>query len=70
MITPTTNEIHLSTPATYDINTTVHIRGLFISNGSGYTDTTGILLSATEFASIKDLVNGDTLSVNYSFTLT
>ena len=48
------------------------VAGCFINIGGSSTkdDTTGILFSAGDFSSSKSVVNGDTIAVTYTATLT
>ena len=58
--------------ATYSINATSTIAGAFLTSNNTKGGTTGSLFSAAKFQSPGDrnVVNGDTLTVTYTFTLT
>lgn len=57
-------------PAVFNINGTTTIFGCFITTDSTKGGTTGILFSASDFASSRAVLSGDTLSVTYTLTLT
>ena len=56
-------------PAQFSINTTVTVAGAFLASVA--TGTSGILFSVSTFQSpgARSVVNGDTLSVTYQFSL-
>lgn len=54
--------------ATFSINATTTIYGIFCTTNSTKGGTTGTLISATDFASSKSADNGDTLEVTYTVT--
>lgn len=58
-------------PATFSINGTVTVGGAFLISNNTKGGTTGILFSAADFQSPGDraVVNGDTLTVTYQFSL-
>jgi hypothetical protein len=58
-------------PATYSITSTATIGGAFLISNNTKSGTTGILFSAADFQSPGDrnVVNGDTLTVTYTFSL-
>ena len=60
-----------ASPATFNINGTTTIGGAFLTSGSVKGGTTGTLFSAADFGSPGDrsVVNSDTLSVTYTFSL-
>lgn len=60
-----------ASPATFSINGTTTVGGAFLISNSTKSGTTGILFSAADFQSPGDraLVNGDTLTVTYQFSL-
>lgn len=60
-----------TSPAIYNINGSATIGGAFLTTSNTKGGTTGILYSAADFASPGDrnVVNGDTLSVTYSLSL-
>ena len=60
-----------ASPAVYSINGTTTVGGAFLTSNNTKGGTTGILFSASDFASPGDrsVVNGDTLTVTYTFSL-
>jgi hypothetical protein len=58
--------------ATFSINGTATIAGAFLTSNNTKSGTTGTLFSASNFTSPGDrsVVNGDTLTVTYTFSLT
>ena len=58
-------------PATFNINGTATVGGAFLTSGSAKSGTAGTLFSAADFGSPGDrsVVNSDTLSVTYTFSL-
>lgn len=58
-------------PAAFSINNTVTVGGAFLISNNTKGGTTGILFSASDFQSPGDraVVNGDTLTVTYQFSL-
>lgn len=60
------------TPATFSINGTTTVGGAFLTTNNTKGGTTGTLFSAADFQSPGDrsVVNGDTLTVTYTFSLT
>ena len=60
-----------ASPATFSINATTTVGGAFLISNSTKGGTTGTLFSAADFQSPGDraVVNGDTLSVTYQFSL-
>ena len=60
-----------ASPATFNINRTTTVGGAFLTSGSAKSGTTGTLFSAADFGSPGDrsVVNSDTLSVTYTFSL-
>lgn len=58
-------------PAAFNINATATVGGAFLISNSTKSGTTGILFSASDFASPGDRVvaSGDTLNVTYTFSL-
>ena len=58
-------------PASYSINASVTVGGAFLVSNNTKGGTTGVLFSAADFQSPGDrvVVNGDTLSVTYTFSL-
>ena len=60
-----------ASPAVFNINGTTTIGGAFLTSGSVKGGTTGTLFSAADFGSPGDrsVVNSDTLSVTYTFSL-
>jgi len=57
-----------ASPAVFNINGTATVAGLFITTGSVPGGTTGTLFSATDFASSRSVLNGDTLNVTYTIS--
>jgi hypothetical protein len=60
-----------ASPAAFNINGTTTVGGAFLTSGSAKSGTTGTLFSAADFGSPGDrsVVNSDTLSVTYTFSL-
>lgn len=60
-----------SSPAAFTINATATVGGAFLISNSTKSGTTGILFSASDFASPGDRVvaSGDVLNVTYTFSL-
>jgi hypothetical protein len=60
-----------ASPATFSINGTTVVGGAFLTSDNTKSGTTGILFSASDFQSPGDrsVVNGDTLTVTYTFSL-
>jgi len=60
-----------ASPATYSINGTTVVGGAFLISNNTKGGTTGVLFSAADFQSPGDrsVVNGDTLTVTYTFSL-
>jgi len=60
-----------ASPATFNINGTTIVGGAFLTSGSAKSGTAGTLFSAADFGSPGDrsVVNSDTLSVTYTFSL-
>ena len=61
-----------SSPAAFSITSTGTIGGAFLTSNNTKSGTTGILFSEKAFSSPGDrsVVNGDTLTVTYTFSLT
>jgi len=61
-----------SSASTFAITSTGTVAGCFINIGGSATidNTTGTLFSAGDFSSSKAVVNGDTIAVTYTATLT
>ncbi len=61
-----------ASPATFSINGTTTVGGAFLTSNNTKGGTTGVLFSASDFQSPGDrsVVNGDTLTVTYTFSLT
>jgi hypothetical protein len=59
-------------PAAFSINATGTVGGAFLTSNNTKSGTTGILFSEKAFSSPGDrsVVNGDTLTVTYTFSLT
>jgi len=60
-----------NSPAVFNINGTTTVGGAFLTSGSAKSGTTGTLFSAADFGLPGDraVVNSDTLSVTYTFSL-
>ena len=60
-----------ASPAPFNINGTTTVGGAFLTSGSAKSGTAGTLFSAADFGSPGDrsVVNSDTLSVTYTFSL-
>ena len=60
-----------ASPATFSINGTTTVGGAFLTSDNTKGGTSGILFSASDFQSPGDrsVVNGDTLTVTYTFSL-
>jgi hypothetical protein len=60
-----------ASPAVFNINGTATVGGAFLTSNDTKGGTTGTLFSAADFGSPGDrsVVNGDTLSVTYTFSL-
>lgn len=60
-----------ASPSTFSINGTTTVGGAFLISNNTKGGTTGILFSAADFQSPGDrsVVNGDTLTVTYQFSL-
>ena len=60
-----------ASPAVFNINGTATVGGAFLTSDNTKGGTTGTLFSAADFGSPGDrsVVNGDTLSVTYTFSL-
>lgn len=61
-----------SSAVSFSMTSTGTVAGCFINIGGSSTkdSTTGVLFSAGDFSSSKSVVNGDTIAVTYSATLT
>ena len=61
-----------SSAVSFSITSTGTVAGCFINIGGSATkdSTTGTLFSAGDFSSSKAVVNGDTIAVSYTLTLT
>lgn len=61
-----------SSAVSFSITSTGTVAGCFINIGGSATkdSTSGTLLSAGDFSSAKSVVNGDTIAVSYTLTLT
>lgn len=60
-----------ASPAAFNINATATVGGAFLISNSTKSGTTGILFSASDFATPGDrsVASGDTLNVTYTFSL-
>ena len=61
-----------SSAVSFSMTSTGTVAGCFINIGGSATkdSTTGVLFSAGDFSSSKSVVNGDTIAVSYTATLT
>jgi len=60
-----------ASPAVFNINTTSTVGGAFLVSNNTKSGTTGTLFSASDFTTgDRSVVNGDTLNVTYTFSLT
>ena len=61
-----------SSAVSFSITSTGNVYGCFINIGGSATidNTTGTLFSAGDFSSSKSVINGDTIAVTYTATLT
>lgn len=55
-------------PAVFNINGTATVGGCFISTDDTKGGTTGVLFSATDFATARSVLSGDTLTVTYDIS--
>lgn len=58
-----------ASPAVFTANATVAVYGAFLSTNNTLGGTTGKLVAATKFASVRNLLDTDTLNVTYTFTI-
>lgn len=60
-----------ASPASFTINATATVGGAFLISDNTKSGTTGVLFSASDFASPGDrsVASGDTLAVTYTFSL-
>jgi hypothetical protein len=60
-----------ASPAQFSINATATVGGAFLISNNTKSGTTGVLFSASDFASPGDrsVASGDTLNVSYTFSL-
>jgi hypothetical protein len=60
-----------ASPAVFNIDNTATVGGAFLTSANDKSGSTGTLFSAADFGSPGDrsVVNGDTLSVTYTFSL-
>lgn len=56
--------------AVFTVNATATVGGAFIVNNSTKAGTTGILLGAGEFGAARSVINGDTLNVTVTCSIT
>jgi hypothetical protein len=57
-----------ASPASFSINGTATVGGCFITTNNTKGGTTGTLFSATDFASSRSVLSGDTLTVTYTIS--
>jgi hypothetical protein len=55
-----------STAATFSINATATLKGIFVTSSNTKNGTTGTLWSTAAFASTVDVSNGDSLKITYT----
>lgn len=68
--TPSGGSVNNSaSPATFSINSTVTIAGVFLANNSTKGGTSGTLYSVADFSSARTLANGDSLQVTVTLTV-
>lgn len=58
-----------ASPATYNITTTVDINGAFLISNNTVNGTTGVLMAASKFGTVRNAINGDIIQVTYDITL-
>lgn len=56
--------------AVFTVNATSTVGGAFLANNSTKSGTTGILLGAGEFGAARSVINGDTLNVTVTCSIT
>jgi hypothetical protein len=57
-----------STAATFNINATATLYGLFLASNSTKSGTTGVLWATAAFASTKSVVSGDQIKLTYNLS--
>jgi hypothetical protein len=57
-----------ASPAVFNINGTATVGGCFITTNNTKGGTTGTLFSATDFATARSVLSGDTLTVTYTIS--
>lgn len=58
-----------ASPAVFTANTSVNAYGAFLISNNTMGGTTGVLMAASKFASVRALVNTDTLNVTYTLNI-
>ena len=58
-----------ASPAVFTANTTVSAYGAFLSSDNTLDGTTGVLVAASKFAAVRNLLNTDTLNVTYTLNI-
>lgn len=58
-----------ASPAVFTANTTVSAYGAFLSSDNVMDGTVGILVAASKFPAVRDLINTDTLNVTYTLNI-
>jgi len=58
-----------ASPAVFTANTTVNAYGAFLSSDSVLSGTSGSLIAAAKFTSVRALVDTDVLNVTYTLTI-
>lgn len=66
-VAPTAQQVSNSaSPAVFNINGTAAVAGCFIATNNTKSGTTGTLFSAVDFSAVRNVLNGDTLTVTYN----
>lgn len=58
-----------ASPAVFTANTTVSAYGAFLSSSNVMDGTAGVLVAASKFAAVRNLLNTDTLNVTYTLNI-
>lgn len=58
-----------ASPATFTANTTVSIYGAFLISDNTLGGTTGTLMAASKFSSVRNLLSTDVLNITYTLTI-
>ena len=65
-VTSTAQSVTNSTPATFDMNATNTVKGIFVCSNNTKGGTSGTIWSASQFSSDVPVVNGDQLKITYT----